>query len=359
MKRYLFIAGWAAMAFASCTPETPEATAVAFSLSDTMMARCRFDTAVMAQVRSELRLFGRISADNSKLAQVYPVVGGSVTSIQVELGDYVKQGQVLAVIRSTEVAELQRQRLDAQGDLAVAEKNLQVARDLYSSRLNSEKDVAEATNAVARAKAELARVDEVYGIYNLREGSQYNITAPISGYIISKRINRNEQLRADMTDPIFSIADIDEVWALANVNEGDIAKVRAGQPATVSTISFPNDAFKGKVDKIFNAIDPETHAMRVLVRIPNADHRLKPDMNATVTLRFDEGREMTAIPASAVVFDKSRNWAMVFHSKNNIETRRIEVYRQLNDTAYIANGLKPGETVIAKGGLFIYDALND
>lgn len=347
------------LAMAACTPEAPTEQAVAFSMSDTMMARCRFDTVHLAPLRNELRLFGRITADNSKLAQVYPVVGGNVQRIHVELGDYVRQGQVLAVLRSSEVAEFQRQRLDAQGDVAVAEKNLQVARDLYSSRLNSEKDVAEAANALARAKAELARVDEVYGIYNLREGSTYNITAPISGFIISKRINQNEQLRADMTDPIFSIADIDEVWALANVNEGDIARVKLGQQATVSTISFPDGAFKGKVDKIFNAIDPETHAMKALVRIPNADHRLKPDMNATVTLRFDEGLDMVAVPASAVVFDKGRQWVMVFHDRKEIETRRVEVFRQLNDTAYIAHGLSKGEVVITKGGLLIYDALND
>ncbi len=313
----------------------------------------------LQEVRNELRLFGRITADNNKLAQVYPVVGGNVVRINVELGDHVKQGQVLAVIRSSEVAELQKERHDAQSQIAVAEKNLQVARELFGSKLNSEKDVTEAENNLVRAKAELARIDEVYSIYNLKEGSIYNITAPISGFIISKRINQNEQLRSDMTDPLFSIADIDEVWALANVNEGDISRVKLGYSATVKTISFPDDEFVGKVDKIFNAIDPETHAMKVLVRIPNTDHRLKPDMNATVMVRHNEGREMTAVPSSAIIFDKSKYWVMVYNDRTNIETRRVQVYRQLNDTAYVSQGITAGDVVISRNGLLIYDALND
>jgi cobalt-zinc-cadmium efflux system membrane fusion protein len=199
----------------------------------------------------------------------------------------------------------------------------------------------------------------VYGIYNLQGGSVFNITAPMSGFIVQKNINQNEQLRADKSDALFSIAEINEVWAMANVNESDISKVQIDYDAEVTTLSFPDTKYLGKIDKIFNAIDPETKAMKVRVRIPNNDFKLKPEMNATVIVRYNENRKLIAVPASSVIFDKSKNWIMVFKDRNNVETRKVHVYSQVGDIAYIKDGIKDGEKVISKNGLLIYDALND
>ncbi len=333
--------------------------AVAFSMSDTMMAKCEFYSVDMQDVKNEIRLFGKIEPDNNKLAQVYSIVGGNVVQINVELGDYVKKGQVLAVVRSSEVAEFQKEKLDAKGDVALAEKNLQVAKDMYAGKLASEKEVVAAERELDKAKAELERVREIYAIYNLQSGSIFNIAAPISGFIVQKDINQNEQLRADKSDVLFSIAEINEVWAMANVNEGDISKIEIGYDAEVNTLSFPDEKYIGKIDKIFNTIDPNTKAMKVRVRIPNSTFKLKPEMNATVTVRYTEKGKMLAVPASSVIFDKSKNWVMIFKNKTTIETRQVKVYRQIGDIAYISNGLNAGEKVISKNGILIYDALND
>lgn len=345
--------------FAACKhgPEKPPEDK--FVMTDTMMNRCQFTKAKMENVRDQLKLFGKIAADNSRLAQVYPVMGGSVIKINVELGDRVKQGDVLAVVRSGDVAELKKEKLDAASNLAVAEKNLNVQRDLFAGKLTSEKDVIAAEKELEKAKAEVARLDEVFGIFQLNGSATYNITAPISGYIVFKDINQNELLRNDKSGVVFSIAEIDEVWALANVNESDIAKIHEGYEAEVQTIAYPNEVFKGKVDRIFNAIDPETKAMKALVKIKNNDLKLKPEMNATVILNFTEDQKMVAVPSSAVIFDKSKNWVMVFKDREHIETRRIQVYHQLSDICYISSGLQEGETVISKNALLIYDALND
>lgn len=346
--------------FTGCAPKSNDGPqGVVFAMSDTMMSRCAFTKIEMTGVRNELRLFGKVAADNSKQAHVYPIMGGNVVSISVELGDFVKQGQVLATVRSGEVADFQRQRLDARADVALAEKNLQVARELYTGKINSEKDVISAERELDKANAELSRINEVYHIYNLKEGSIYSITSPMSGFIVFKDIAVNEQLRNDKSDPIFSIAQIDEVWVLANVNESDIGKIAVDIEAEVKTISYPDQLFLGKIDRIFNAIDPATKAMKVLVKIPNSDFKLKPEMNATVTLRYSENKQLIGVPSSSVIFDKSKNWVMVFKDRNNIETRQVEVYRQLGDLTYISSGLSAGETVISKNGLMIYDALND
>lgn len=360
MKKILFIGSISLFFVVSCNKETKESDkSIAFRLSDTMMAHSEFYTAELKEVKNEIRLFGKIQADNNKQAQVYSIVGGNVIKINVELGDYVRKGQVLAVIRSGEVAGFERDRLDAQGDVAVAEKNLQVAKDLFKGKLSSEKDVVVAEREVERQKAELSRVNEIFSIYSLKKGSIYNVVASMSGFIVKKDINQNEQIRPDKSDILFSIAEINEVWAMANVNESDIPKIQIGYEAEVNTLSYPDDQYVGKIDKIFSIIDPETKAMKVRVRIPNANYKLKPDMNATINVRFSEHSQMIAIPASAVIFDKSKYWTMVFKDRTNIETRQIEVYRQLGEVVYIQHGLKKGEKIISKNGMLIYDALND
>jgi len=356
--RYLPLAFAAFVLFGCHQTEAPE-LATAFALSDTMMARSGFEKVAMQPVKNEIRLFGKIAADNNKTAQVYPVVGGVVTSINVELGDYLREGQVMATIQSSEVAQFQKERLDALSEVAVAEKNLSVANDLYKGKLNSERDVAVAEKQVENARAELARVNDIYKIYNLKAGSVYNVVAPISGFVITKRINQNEQLPSDLAEPLFSIAEINEVWALANVNESDISNIKVGVEATVKTLAFPGELFRGKIDKVFNAIDPETRSIKARVKIANPDFRLKPEMNCTVSVHYTEPDSLPAVKSSAVIFDKSKNWVMVFKDKHNIETRLVTVYRQLGDLTYISSGLAPGETVITDNSLLIYDAIND
>ncbi len=86
---------------------------------------------------------------------------------------------------------------------------------------------------------------------------------------------------------------------------------------------------------------------------------LKPEMYATVNLYFNEGMNMLSIPASAIIFDRSKNFVMVFKDRYNIDTREVEVYKTLNGISYISSGLKAGEKVISQNQLLIYDALND
>ncbi|MDI1355138.1 MAG: efflux RND transporter periplasmic adaptor subunit [bacterium] len=358
--RSFFALGCVVLVTLSACKQTPkDEVSEVFELSDTMLKRCEFTKARMQDVKDELKLFGKVSADNNKMAHVYPITGGIVSEIHVELGDYVNQGQLLAVVRSSEVADFQSQLVNARSNVALAEKNLQVAKDLFAGKLNSEKDVLATQKELEKANSELTRINEVYAIYHLKQGSEYSITAPLAGFIINKDITQNEELRSDRTEEVFSIAQINEVWVLANVTESNISKVALDYEADVQTLSYPDRIFKGKVDKIFNVIDPTTKAMKILIKIHNPDLLLKPEMNATVNLKFSENKQLVSIPSSAVIFDKSKNWVMVYKNRTHIETRNVEVYRRLGDITYISSGIKEYENVISKNGLLIYDALND
>lgn len=345
--------------FNSCKNKTIETSAKVFSMSDTMLSKCTLYKSSKEYVQNEIRLFGKIEADNNKTAQVFSTVGGLVKTIHAGLGDYVQQGQVLATIQSTEVATFRKEKLDAINDVAIAEKNVQVARDLYAGKLNSEKDLIAAEKELEKNKAELSRINEVYSIYNIKKGSSFNIVAPISGFIVSKKINMNELLRADENEPLFSIANTNEIWAVAYVNESNISHIKEGYLVQVNTLAYPDKIYQGTIDKIYNVIDANTKSMKFRVRIPNEDYKLKPEMNCTVNVHFSEGIQLVTIPSNAIIFDKSRYWIMVFKDRNNIETRPIEIYRQLGSKTYISIGLEEGEQVIVQNNLLIYDALND
>ena len=344
----------------SCTEKkVVKETIEAFKMTETMQKTTTTASAQMIPLKNQLNFYGKITADNNKLIEVFPIVGGNVVKVNVELGDYVNKGQILATIRSTEVADFEKQLSDAKNDLLVAKNNLKVTQELFEGKLNSEREVIESKSQVEKATAQLNRMEETYKVYNIKAGSIYEVKAPISGFVIEKHINSDMLLRNDKTDNIFDVAQINEVWAIANVNESEINQVKLGENASVTTLSDPDKIHTGKVDKIFNIIDPETKAMKVRIILKNPTYLLKPEMRATIKLSYTEDKSMIAIPSDAVIFDKSKNYVMVFHDKNNIETRQVEVFRQVDNLTYISSGLKENEKVINHNQLLIYDAIND
>jgi len=330
-----------------------------FVLSDTMLKETTFAKVSLEPLKNELEFYGKITADTNKLIEIYPVVGGSVTKVFVELGDYVKKGQLLATIRSTEVAGFEKELNDAKSDVVVFKNNLKTAQELFEGKLNTEREVLTAKSELEKAQSQLNRIQETYKIYSLKPNAMYEVRSPISGFILQKVINEDMLLRNDHTNNIFDVAQIDEVWAIANVSEADIQQIDLGYDAEVSTFSYQGKIFHGKIDKIFNIIDPDTKSMQVRIKLSNPDFLLKPEMKATVKISNTLKEKMLAVPSSAVIFDKSRNFVMVYKDRFNIETRKVEVFRQVGETSYISSGLKEGENVITHNQLLIYDALND
>lgn len=343
----------------SCEKPSAKEEDTAFMLSDTMLKRIRLDSAVTQPVQNEMTLVGRVVADENKVIKVFPLVGGNVETVSVELGDYVRKGQSLAMIRSGEVADLERQMIQAQSELLLAQKNLRVAQDLNESKLNAQRDVIQAQNEVDQTQAEVNRLREVFQIYGLGKSSNYIVKAPISGFIIEKNVNPGLQLRSDNADNLFTIGEINDVWVMANVNESDIGRVRTGMTAQIETLSYPDEVFRGKVDKIYNVLDPNTKAMSVRIRLPNSGYKLKPQMHATIRLTLETGSQLPAVPTDAVIFDRSKNFVVVFRNRNDLEVREIAVHKTLRKVTYVESGLKPGERVVSKNQILLYNALNE
>jgi cobalt-zinc-cadmium efflux system membrane fusion protein len=293
------------------------------------------------------------------VARVFPLAGGFVRELFVELGDRVQKGQILAIIRSPEIAGFNSEGIEAEAELRKAEKNAQVAEELFKTGNVSEVELMNARKDLESAKAEQLRIKEVLDMYSAGKESIYPIKSPVSGVIVQKNIALSMELRTEDISPVFLIGNLDDVWVMANIYESDIRHIKEGYEAEITTISYPDRVFKGKIDKIFNLMDPESKTVKARVVLPNTNYELKPEMFAKVLIHYTEPVKKIAIPSNAVIFDKSSYFVMVYVSDNVIETREITIYKENQNITYLESGLKEGEQVMVKYQLLIYDALND
>ncbi|WP_337042842.1 efflux RND transporter periplasmic adaptor subunit [Emticicia sp. 17c] len=347
--------------FQSCKSDKKqeEGPKEAFMLTDTMMAKLGFDEVASKVLLSEVKLSGKVTANEDKVAKVFPRVDGNIEKLNVQLGDYVQKGQVLATIRSRQVAEMDNQLSMAISNLQIAKKNLGVEEELFKAGLEPERNLVNARQEVQKAESELKRVHETMKIYDLGKEATYQIKSPISGFLIEKNAVEGMDFNIENIDNFFTISDLSDIWVLADVYETDINKVKIGYECDITTLADPDRKIKGKIDKIFNVLDPESRVMKVRIRLPNPGYTLKPQMFAIVRVYHEEPQSMLAIPAKAVIFDKSKQWVMVFKDRKHIETRQVKIFKTVGDYAYIESGLNAGEKIISNQQLLVYDALND
>lgn len=351
----------AALFFAACGKhvEAPKEAEKGFCLSDTLVTKVVIDTVKMQLVKDEIKLSGKVTADEDKIVKVFPVVGGRVEQLKVSLGDYVTKGQTLVVIRSGEIADYSNQLSTAQYNLDITKKNMETTEDMFKSGLKSQIEVLTAHKEYEKAQSELARIQEVLKLYGSGKNAMFTVTAPASGYIIEKSVTENMQFRAEDAPSLFTIADLNEVWVMANVFETDIARIKEGYEASISLIAYPDRVFKGKVDKIFNILDPQSKVMKVRIRMPNPKGELKPEMFAQISIGYTGTNKTLAIPSKSIIFSKNRNYVIVYTDKCHLESREVELLQTVGGITYINNGLKEGEKIVSKYQLLIFNALND
>jgi membrane fusion protein, heavy metal efflux system len=358
MKNTIIILAIAGILITGCK-KVEEQVQAPFRLTETISKGKELATSVTRSVETEIALTGKISFNEDKVARVFPLAGGFVRELFVELGDRVQKGQILAIIRSPEIAGFNSEGIEAEAELRKAEKNAQVAEELFKTGNVSEVELMNARKDLESAKAEQLRIKEVLDMYSAGKESIYPIKSPVSGVIVQKNIALSMELRTEDISPVFLIGNLDDVWVMANIYESDIQHIKEGYEAEITTISYPDKIFKGKIDKIFNLMDPESKTVKARVVLPNTNYELKPEMFAKVLIHYTEPVKKIAIPSNAVIFDKSRYFVMVYVSDNVIETREITIYKENQNITYLESGLKEGEQVMVKYQLLVYDALND
>jgi cobalt-zinc-cadmium efflux system membrane fusion protein len=346
----------------SCQSKQPETVAKKepLCISDSMAAIIKIDTAAFSNVDDELKLSGQISFNENKVVKVFPFSSGQVMRVMVSLGDKVSKGQTLAIIRSADVAGNYSDLSTAGNDVSITKKRMESAESMFKSGLSSEREYSEAKEDYQKALNAANKVREqiaINGGGNTTENGTYTIKAPISGYVVEKKINQGSFIRADATDNLFTVGDVKQVWVWVNVYETDIAKVKEGYTAIVSTLAYPGRTFKGVVDKVSEVLDPTTKVMKIRVNLPNDSLLLKPEMFANIMITNKEGLKLIAIPSSALINDNGKNYVVIYHDTCKLELKEIQAMKTVKDIVYISSGLSVGDKVISKNEILLYNAL--
>ena len=363
MKKQIIYVGLALISLTACQDKktgTMETKQVC--ISDSLQKMIKIDTAKSTPMKDELTLSGEVSFDENKVVKVFPFTSGQVMEVKVSLGDKVTKGQTLAIIRSADVAGSYTDLSATKSDLAINKRQLEQAEYLYKNGISSERDYTEAKENYNKAVAANSKVRDqiaINGGGNTNASGSLVIKAPGSGYIVEKNISAGNFIRPDNSSSLFTISDMKDVWIWANVFETDIAKVKKGYDAKITTLAYPDKTFNGKIDEISSVLDPDNKVMKVRVALDNKDMLLKPEMFTNVLISNKEGSSSVAIPASAVIFDSSKNFVVVYNSKCDLQVRAVNVIKTVDDITYISSGLKPGDKVISKSQLLLYNALTE
>lgn len=329
-----------------------------FQVTDTLLNSLLIDTVKEASAIGQITLTGSVAPDENKMVKIFPMVSGVAQDVNVQLGDVVSKGQTLAIMRSAEAASFAKDQISADADLRSAKRTYESTQDLYKSGLASQKDLESAQSDYQKAQAESKRANTVSSI-NKTNGMGYEVRSPIAGYVVEKNLTNNTQVRADNNQNLFTIADLSDVYVLVNIYESDIASVQVGDPVKITTLSYPDKVFTGKIDKLYNMLDPDDKVMHARVKIANPGNLLKPQMFANVQIKAKSGEDLPVINTRAIVFDNDKNYVLVVDGKAHVRIQQIDIAKKVEDMAYIRSGLKPGDRLVASRQVFLYESLKD
>jgi cobalt-zinc-cadmium efflux system membrane fusion protein len=349
-----------ALLFASCSSQEqkPPAEKEKYVLPDTIARNLKIDTVTTSQLVNSITLTGKVGSDEDHVVPVNSMVSGIIQDVKVMLGDYVRQGQTLAVVRSSEIAGYSNDLVTAETTLRLAQTNLQKTKDLYKSGLASMSDSLNAEIALQQAQSELNRVHAVLKINGAGTQGEFVVKAPISGFIVQKSAINNMAMRADNSTSLFTISDLKTVWIQANVYESNISLIKQGENVDVTTLAYPGRVFKGRIDKVMNVLDPSSKVMKVRVVLANPDYVLKPEMYASITVSDKENAKCLSVPSQALIFDHSQYYVLVYNSKTDIKITPVQVLNTVGDRTYLASGVNDGDKVVGSQAILIYNALN-
>ncbi|MDE3235544.1 MAG: efflux RND transporter periplasmic adaptor subunit [Bacteroidota bacterium] len=331
-----------------------------FVLSDTMAKMIAIDTVSSGFINDTVTLTGEVSFNENTVNKIFPRNSGQVIDCKISIGDKVHAGQVLATIKSADIAGSYSDLASSNADLAIAKRQLTNIESLYKNGIASEKEYTEAKQNYEKA---LAAKRKIESLININGGSQTNaggtyvLTSPIDGYVVEKKVNTGNFIRPDMGDNLFTISDLKDVWINANVFEADITRVKEGYAVEVTTLAYPDKIFKGKIDKIGEVLDPTSKALRARIKLPNEGMLLKPEMFAKVIVNNEEKKKAIYIPTKALISQNSKNYVIVYNGKDDMKIAEVNILKTVGDKTYLVSGVTPGQQLITQNQLLIFQQL--
>jgi membrane fusion protein, heavy metal efflux system len=359
MKRNIYILSVLALAI-SCTDVKDKDSKVQEEvfINQSFFKHIKTVKAELKTQEEELTLTGKVEYDPDKIVKYVPLINGVVTKTYFSLGDQVKQGQVLANVRSLEVNSLHSEKSSLQSELEVARRELKSAESMYKDNMLSESELIEARAKVKQAEAALGRVHTDMSVIGSNDRGTSSIVSPMSGYIINKNITSGSTISPD-GEPIFTVADLSKVWVIANVYASNLQFVKVGIPVEMSSLSYPGEVFQGAIQSISQVFDSEEKVLKARIVMENSNLKFKPEMSMTIKLKNNTENLKVSIPVNALIFDDDKYYVIVEESKEKFKIKEVRLQGHNEETAYILSGLSNGENVVIKNQLLIYSALKN
>jgi membrane fusion protein, heavy metal efflux system len=331
-------------------------------ISDSTMQLLKIDTVQLKNIDDEVKLSGEVNFDENKMVKVYPFSSGQVLNVNVSIGDYVKAGQTLATIKSADIAGNYSDLSVAGNDVIIAKRAMENAEHLYKNGISSEKEYIEAKENYKKAVSNANKIHtqiQINGGGRTNTSGVYTVSAPRSGYVVEKLINPGNFIRNDNNSNLFTIGDISDVWIWANVFETDIAKVKQGYKAEVTSIAYPDSIFIGRVDKVNEMLDPVTKVMKIKIVLPNKSGVLKPEMFANIIIRNSGSRQALAVPSSAIISENGKNYVIIYNNANDVKVQEVTILKVMGTNTFINSGVAANQKIITQNQILVYRKLTD
>ena len=280
--------------------------------------------------------------------------------VSVVLGDRVKEGQRLVLVRSGDLASMLR---ELRGDLLTAQTKkalMDRLKFLVETRAASENDLMVAKNEYEEAQlAARAAEARLRSLAVAEEGDNlYWILAARHGTVVQIDAQPGQHVGPQRERPVATVADLDEVLVLADVPQREIGGLKPGIAAAVHIPGTAGDPLPGKVETLSEVVDPERQTVPVRVRVDNRQRLLRP--NAFVNVVFSSGTEerSLSVPADAVVSDGLDSVVFVETARDSFRRRQVVVGRRTGDRVEIVSGVRRGERVVTQGALLLLNAID-
>jgi cobalt-zinc-cadmium efflux system membrane fusion protein len=327
-----------------------------------ILDQIKFEPAKIIPIKKTLDIPGSIEVKQNLLARIGSPVQGRIIEIKGELGKTVKQGDVLAVINSTELAKQQLAYIKSVQMVELKTKAFERAVLLFDADVVSEAQKLQRKTELSAAKADMEAskdqlfvmgmtIDEIEAIQSeIQIDATTNIVAKIDGKIIKKNVNVGQVV--DPTEDIFTIAMLSEVWGVAQVPERQIGFLKEGDDLLIDVPAYEDKSVEGKITYLGDIVDPVTRTVTIRTEIDNAHGLLKPDMLITMKVS-GKSIEKVGVPINAIVSIDDIPNIFVKTGEKKFLMRPVTLGVKNKDAVHIDDGLLEGEEVVIDGAFHL------
>lgn len=324
----------------------------------------KVETLQLTTARGFLSIPAKIVTNQNTEALIGSLVQGRIKKVYVNVGDNVKQGQILFSIESLEVGALKAGLIKAKANLDFAKSTLEREKKLFEKGFNSQQMLDQANAEYDRALADFHAEDkkihaaglvdeDVFDVKGnaLHASGLLNIKSPISGTVVERNLVTGQLVES--TSNGLRIMNTSNVWVDGQVYEKDIQRIVKTGKLTFVTLAYAEEEFSGNIINIGQTVDEKTRTITIRGEIQNRGGKLKPEMFGDMTIRIGEEVEALMVDAEALVKVGTEAYVFVQVNDTLFEKRNVKTGFHLDDKIEITEGLKAGEKVVTKGTFYL------